>query len=208
EAWLISREDTALVLAELKARGDFREHSSSSLVIPNGQAHQIIRRQPMMYTKAVATPGLGLAPLNLQPGQIQEGLSAEFAPLLDLDGRSVEAIVKLETTQIERFTPVHVTTSPPGAPRQTTQVQVPQTSGTRMHERFRWPVHEVLLISCGVVSIPDAARATGLPIALWGSRPKRADALLFLEAKNAVGDAAAEAAQANRSSPWNFRGRY
>lgn len=36
----------------------------------------------------------------------------------------------------------------------TGQINVPQVASWRLHERFRWPADEVLLLSCGVVAAP------------------------------------------------------
>ena len=44
------------------------------------------------------------------------------------------------------------------APRQRTQVEVPQMSHFRFHERFRWPVDQVLLVNLGMVADPVPRR--------------------------------------------------
>ncbi len=41
DAWLLSKEDAALLLAELRRRADFREHSAPNLVFFNGQSQSI-----------------------------------------------------------------------------------------------------------------------------------------------------------------------
>src|SRR6185503_20055003 len=37
QAWLIAKEDAAVLLGELRKRGDFREHSAPHLLVNNGQ---------------------------------------------------------------------------------------------------------------------------------------------------------------------------
>jgi hypothetical protein len=60
---------------------------------------------------------------------------------------------------------------------------VPQLVSWRLHERFRWPSDQVLLLSCGVVASPTAEKASplGIPGLTLPSSPARADALLLIE---------------------------
>ena len=56
----------------------------------------------------------------------------------------------------------------------------------RFHERFRWPVEQVLLVGFGMVALPVPAEGqtlvAGLPLPLPSS-PPRADVLVFVESK-------------------------
>lgn len=45
EAWLLSRENAALLYDQLKARGDFREHSAPKVEVANGQTQALARTQ-------------------------------------------------------------------------------------------------------------------------------------------------------------------
>ena len=62
----------------------------------------------------------------------------------------------------------------------------------RFHERFRWPVDQVLLVGMGMVALPvpvdSKPLVRGLPLPL-GSTPARADLLVFVEAKGRGGEA-------------------
>jgi hypothetical protein len=73
----------------------------------------------------------------------------------------------------------------PAAPRQRTQVDVPQLSSFRLHERFRWPVEQVLLIGCGMVA-PPVPTEQGLRLPLV-SAPARVDLLIFIESRGPNG---------------------
>ena len=55
-----------------------------------------------------------------------------------------------------------------------TQLEVPQLLHNRFHERFRWPVDQVLLVSLGMVAIPPPAGGASLmsSIPLSGHQPK------------------------------------
>jgi hypothetical protein len=206
EAWLLSREDAALVYSDLRKRSDFREHNSPNLLIPNGHTHEIARRRPLAYVKSVSMSD-GYGGHRLEPGQVEEGFSVNLSPLLSATGDTIDAVIRLETSQVEKLTTVSVPLAGSGSSRQATSIQVPQTSGWRLHERFRWPVKDVLLISCGVVAIPDGENAP-IKLPLINRQPPRADALLFVEAKGVSAELPAAEAQAARASSWNFRGRY
>ena len=74
---------------------------------------------------------------------------------------------------MERLVPVVFDVPPPAAPRQRAKIEVPQMSQVRFHERFRWPVDQVLLIGMGMVAPPvpvdNQVTLGGLPLA--ASRP-------------------------------------
>jgi hypothetical protein len=141
-------------------------------------------------------------------GQIQEGYSLQISPLLALDERSIDAVLKCQIDQVEKLIPVSIDVPTVSAARQTVQVQVPQLVSWRLHERFRWPTDQVLLLSCGVIATPAADRSLlGLPM-LVGGDVGRADALLFIESNGKSSQTlAGDRRSADRSSP-NYRGRY
>ena len=93
------------------------------------------------------------------------------------------------------------------APRQRTKVEVPQINSCRMHERFRWPSDQVLLISLGVVASPMPASGNPLTLALplVGSSG-RADLLVFVESHGKSATKAAGTPAAREAN--NYRGRY
>jgi hypothetical protein len=119
------------------------------------------------------------------PGQIDEGYTLELSPLLSLDGRTIDAVVKCNLDQVEKLQPVMLDVPTPAAPRQRTQVDVPQLSSFRLHERFRWPVEQVLLIGCGMVA-PPVPTEQGLRLPLV-SAPARVDLLIFIESRGPNG---------------------
>jgi hypothetical protein len=123
------------------------------------------------------------------PGQIDEGYSLELSPLLSLDGRTIDAVVKCNLDQVEKLQPVMLDVPTPAAPRQRTEITVPQLSSFRLHERFRWPVEQVLLIGCGIVAPPVPAEQ-GLRVP-FVSTPARVDLLIFVESRGPNGKPAA-----------------
>jgi hypothetical protein len=209
-AWLLQREDAAVVLAELERRPDYREHSSPHLLVNNGQATVVSCLRPRCYVRDVTLrPDVfpGYIPQN---AQIDEGFSLEFSPLLSVDRRLIDAAVKCNIDQVERMVPVMFDVAAPGATRQRAKIEVPQMSQLRFHERFRWPVDQVLLIGMGMVAPPvpvdNQVTLGGLPLPLPAT-PPRADLLLMVESKGPAIDAARSQRAADREARV-YRGRY
>jgi hypothetical protein len=104
---------------------------------------------------------------------------------MSLDGRDCNVVVKCNIDQVEKLVPINLDV-PVGGTTQKVQIEVPQFVSWRLHERFRWPSDQVLLLSCGVVASPTGDAPT--PIPLLGSisgGSSRSDALLMIEHKGA-----------------------
>ncbi|MDX1946674.1 MAG: hypothetical protein SFU86_14835 [Pirellulaceae bacterium] len=186
EAWLLSRENAALLYESLQNRADFRAHSAPQVEIFNGQTQKLARTQPKSYSRGVQPRADGLG-YELIPGQIEEGYSLELSPLLSLDGKTVEAAIRCQVDQIERMVPVAIDVPVVGQGSRV-QIQVPQLVSWRLVERFRWPTDQVLLLSCGVVANPGHdANSTLARLNPFGGGGQRADALLFVEHRGAAG---------------------
>ena len=179
EAWLLSRENAALLHQQLKVRGDFREHSAPQVEIANGEQQTLSRTQPRQYTKSVQLKS-EYPFYDLIGGQIDEGYSLAISPLLSQGGRTMEAALNCRVDQVEKLVPLAIDL-PIGGQSQRVQIQVPQLVSWRLVERFRWPADEVLLLSCGVVATP--APGGGGPLSLLNplAAAGRADALLLIE---------------------------
>lgn len=184
QAWLLTKEDAAVLVANLRKRTDFREHSSPSLSIPNGQAEIISRKKPRNYVRAIHVNPQRWPGHDMEMGQIQEGFSLELSPLASLQSGTIDTVIKCDVVQVEAVVPVWIDVPILGGKSQQVQIQVPQVSSWRLHERFRWTTDHVLLLSAGVVAPPDEGKAEGLTLPnLFATGPARADALLFLETK-------------------------
>jgi hypothetical protein len=187
QAWLLHKEDAALLLSELHKRTDFREHNSPHLLVNNGQSTTVSAVRPRPYTRDLLMRP-DLYP-SYQPNQAQfdEGFSLELNPLLSLDGRLVDAVINCNIDQLERLVRVNVPITLAGAQRQQAEIQVPQISHFGMHERFRWPADQVLLIDLGVVATPVPGKPSGLLESLPFSGPPRADLMVFIDNRGKVG---------------------
>ena len=211
QGWIMAKENVAVLLSELTRRTDYREYNSPTQLVGNGQSIVISTMRPRSYIKGVLpTPNVwpGFQP---EQGSLEEGFSLEFSPLLALDKTTCDAVIKLRLHQVEKMRPVKLDVPTPVAPNQRMEVEVPQVTMANLHERFRWPTNQVLLLSMGVIGTPGPARDNALTTALpiLKTAP-RADALLFIEAKGSVLPPAAPNAPVSTAqrNPASFEGRY
>lgn len=207
DAWLLSKENAAILLGELRKRGDFRQHNSPDLVIHNGQSQTITRTRPRNYVRSLQQRNTTASSYELMMGQIQEGFSLQISPLLTMEKDKVDAVIKCHIDQVEKLVPVPVDIPTAFSQRQSTQIQVPQLVSWRLHERFQWPTDRVLLLSCGVVATPSNERSGAFVLPNLLSNPRRADALLFVESKGKASQTLNPQRTAERGSS-NNRGRY
>lgn len=211
DAWLLSKENAAVLLGQLRKRTDFREHNSPNLLVHNGQAQTVSRTTPRTYVRSVRIRRDVWPGHELETGQIDEGFSLQISPLLSLDGSTLDAVLKCQIDQIERLLPVPVDVPSLAGGLQRVEIQVPQVVSWRLHERFRWPANQVLLLSCGVIATPTADRSgpLGLPLPNLSSSGSRADALLFIECKGKASQTLLEPQRAaTRENVPASRGRY
>lgn len=207
EAWLISRENAALLLSELSQRPDFREHNSPNLTIYNGQSHTLKSTRPRIFSTGQDPASASIAPANTR--YIEEGFLLTISPLVCRDGRSMEAVIKCSVDQIEKFTPVVSNGVDQFGMQRRSQIQVPQISSWRLHERFRWPRDEVLLVSRGQVATPLRTTKWNEPLRkMLNNGGQRANALLFLESRSEVRTVRRDMRTAGRTDAANYRGRY
>lgn len=195
QAWLMQREDAALLLAELRKRTDFREHSAPHLLVANGQSAVVTQRRTRTYIQHVVPRPDVWPGYEVQQGQFDEGFALELSPLLSLDGRTIDAVIHCQIDQLERLVPVMFDVPTPVSPRQRTKIEVPQVTHCRLHERFRWPTNQVLVVGLGVVANPVASESGRiLPPLPLVTGPERADLLVFVESKGRLDRQATAAA--------------
>ncbi len=207
-AWLLQREDAALLMTELQRRSDYREHTSPLLQVANGQSTVVSAMRSRPYIRDILLRSDVWQGFEPQPGAVDEGFLLEFSPLLTSDRQLIDGVIKCNIDQVEKMIPVELEAPTATAPRQRTPVEVPQVTHFRFHERFRWPVGQVLLVGMGVVPLPVPvdAKATqlvpGISLPLPKS-PPRAELLILIEAKGPVASVAGRAptAMPARNSP-------
>jgi hypothetical protein len=192
QAWLLEKEGAAMLVADLRRRSDYREHSSPYLLVNNGQSAAVSATRGRNYIRNVRLRPEAWPGFEPQGAVMDEGFTLEFSPLLSVDGRLIDAAIKCEINQVEKLIPVMLDVPTTAAPRQRTKMEVPQIAHFRFHERFRWPVEQVLLIATGVVASPVPSDAKplvpGVSLPL-GNSPARAELLVFVESKGKLGQA-------------------
>jgi hypothetical protein len=212
QGWLLAKEDAALLLTKMKQRTDYREHSAPNQMAGNGQSLVISSMRPRTYIQGVAHTTTTWPGYQLEQGHLNEGFSLEFTPLLSLDTRTVDGVVKLRLSQVEKMIPVRLDVPSTLARNQQAQVEVPQMTMLQIHERFRWPADQVLLLSLGVVATPGPTKTNPWTAAL--PLPKsapRADALLFIESRGNNNQTAASPGTVGPTASrpqQTFHGRY
>ncbi|MDZ4659008.1 MAG: hypothetical protein SH868_15635 [Bythopirellula sp.] len=212
QGWILAKEDAALLISELKRRTDYQEHNAPHQLVQNGSSLVISTMRPLNYTKGIIRTDQTWPGYQPEMGQLDEGFSMEFSPLLSLDTRTVDAVLKLKLTQVEKMVPVQLDVPSPVAQNQRTECQVPQMTMIQLHERFRWPTDQVLMLSMGVVASPGPAKPNiitdNIPML---KSPPRADALLFVESRGASSGLAIDTAPAPQSASrpnQTYHGRY
>lgn len=205
EAWMMAREDAAVLLNGLRERVDVTFHTEQPLEMKNGRTVKIDKMRPHRYNSGVELlPQPSWPGYKLQPGSIDEGVRVSMSPLYTSDGSEVEVVVDCRATQIERLEELDVEVPTTVDPRQRVQIQVPQVSSWELHERLRWPADRVLVVSRGLAALPSgppAGSGTGLAWNLLSRPATRGESLLVLEptvAVRRVGDAPATGPTAAR----------
>jgi hypothetical protein len=209
QAWTLSRENAARLGAQLRSLMEYRVHNSENVQIGHAQTHVIERWQPHSYPERLQVTPTNYPGYQVLMGQIQEGFSLELSPLAMSDGSLMEVVVKCQADQIERMTPVSLDVPTGNTLFGRVQIEVPQVSSWRVHERFRWPPDQVLVISRGMVAMPGlhADNSVTLPSLLTGA-PARADALLVLDCKEAPAGTTGDGPETAGTSRVNYQGRY
>jgi len=212
DAWLVSKEDAAILLEKLQKRIDFVDHGSPTMVIPNGQSVTLTKRQPRSYTRSVKFDQTSWPGYQLVPGKIDEGYTLHFSPLISPSENTIDAVIRCEIDQVEKFRSVGADIQPLSGPNQRIRLQVPQLVSWRLHERFRWPTNKVLVLTCGVVARPEAAgqswsETLQLPNPLTRTAA-RADALLMIECKGKASQVLLSGTRSANRTSVDYHGRY
>jgi hypothetical protein len=189
-AWLLSKEQMALMAASLRNRSDYRELRNVEMLMYNGQSEFIEQVRGRNYLRDYQRVEAGWPPFIPQTAELQEGYRMQISTLLSEDRETVDVVIRCEIDQVEKLSNVSLNLPMPGGQMQNAQIQVPQMSSWRLHERFKWPSDQVLVLSCGVVAAPSGSgnntllgQSGGIMSLLPGATAERADALLVIQHK-------------------------
>jgi len=192
EGWLLSKENAAILANQLAIRNDFRPLEVGDLILPEGQSHSFKRLAAQSYIRSLQfralNPALPAAGGQYEPltSRFDEGYTVDISPLGMLDQRWMEVVVKCQVDQLEKLQTVTIPVPTINGQMQNLATSVPQVVSWRLHERFRWPKDQVLLLSCGVIATPSGGQGSNGLLnlgTLVGQQRGRADALLFVEFK-------------------------
>lgn len=186
QAWLVTKENTAVLLSLLRQRSDAKEVQAVDIALYNGQTESLASTRRRNYVRNIRPAPAGWPPYEPELGEVEEGYKLEISPLLNTDGTTLDCVIQAEIDQVEQLVPVELDLPLPNGQMHRTRIEVPQVVSWRLHERFRWPMDRVLVLSCGVIASPDRPQAA-VPFlnleAITGQTAGRADALLFVEFK-------------------------
>jgi len=181
EAWMVSKENAAILMGQLSRRGDFKQHNGGRIANHDGQTFELKKTKPVQFVRSLRWVPNQVPNYQPQMTTVDEGYRLELSCLSALDNQTIEAVIKCEVDQVEKLDTVKVSVPAAGGGTQQMNLQIPQLVSWRLHERFRWPNDQVLLLSCGVVATPEPQTGGGLRIPGLSQKSKRADALLFVE---------------------------
>ncbi len=171
QAWILSREEAAILVARLRGRGDCEELPTGAVLAANGVPAVLTGGRKRPYVQDIGPAGPIAASCD-------EGMSIDVHPLLTADGATVEAVVRCRIDQIERM--ASIGTAPAAADGRRLPIEVPQVSAVRIGERFRWPAGSTLLVGLGLVPWPVPGQNKAGAPALF-SDAKRTDVLVLVE---------------------------
>lgn len=211
QAWLLTKENAAMVMAILRQRSDVREVQAVDLITHNGQMEKLASTRGRNYVQNVRQAPSGWPPYEPQTGEVQEGYRMQISPLLSVDRRAIDCLIQVEIDQVDKLVPVDLDLPLPSGEMFRAKIDVPQVVSWRLKERFRWPSDMVLVLSCGVVASPERS-ATTIPLlnmnALTGTTAGRADALMFIEFRGKVNENLPSTPQVSDRTGAANRGRY
>jgi hypothetical protein len=211
QAWLMPKENGAILLAQLRERNDAKELQAVEIPLYNGQLQALEQLRSRNYLKEyIRNPTAAFPPFTPVSEEIKEGFRLQLSPLMNLDNRSADLMLKCEIDQVERLNQVRIDL--PVSPTQTqqTSIEVPQIVSWRLQERMTWPTDQILLLSCGIVAAANAQTDNTLlnsPPTLFGlnrvipALGQRTDALLWLEYRGPLSTQISQPQAAAMASP-------
>ena len=175
QAWILSREEAAVLVARLRSRGDCEELPTGAVLAANGVPAVLTGGRKRAYVQDISVAGPGWQPVA---GSCDEGMAIDVQPLMARDDTAVEAVIRCRIDQIERMAQVGMT--PPAADGRRVPIEVPQMSAVRIGERFRWPANSTLVIGLGLVPWPVPGQNKAGSPGLF-SDAKRTDVVVVVE---------------------------
>src|SRR5258708_382935 len=113
-----------MLVADMRKRSDFREYNSPYLLVNNCQSTVDSTMRPKHHqSDGILSAEQTHAGFEPQISQVEEGFSLEFSPLLSLDGKAIDAMIKCDVDQLEKMVPVSIDVPTVISPRQHTDIE-------------------------------------------------------------------------------------
>lgn len=177
QAWILPREEAAVLLARLRGRSDCQELPTGPVLAANGLPATLAGGRKLPYVQDVAPRPDAWPGWQPAGAAFDEGLAIDLHPLLSRDGTAVEAVLRCRIDQVEKMVPVTVPT--PGSGSAAARIEVPQVAAVRVGERFRWPANQTLVVGFGLVPWPVPGQNTA--VAALVPDAKRRDVIVVIE---------------------------
>ena len=87
QGWLVSKENAAILMGDLKKRNDFREIQGPSVFIPSGRTEILTRTRPINFVQGLMPSPANPAAATPMNDSINEGYALEISALKALGGR-------------------------------------------------------------------------------------------------------------------------
>ena len=209
QAWVLPRENAAVLMGDLRRRTDYREYGSPHLLVQNGQSTVVSVMRPRNYIRDVSVQkGAWTSGIQQQTDQIDEGIALEFSPLLSEDSKTIDAMIKCNLTDVEKLHSVELEFPNAAAVANRYKVEVPQLNQFQFNERFRWPTDQVLLIAMSMVPAPTPSSASSVTEFFTGPHD-RVELLVLIESQpQTVNKTASQPIRQAMRETKSYNGRY
>ncbi|NBW96819.1 MAG: hypothetical protein EBR28_08840, partial [Planctomycetia bacterium] len=103
QAWIMSREEAAVLVAMLRRRGDCQELPTGPVLAGNGLPAVLSGGRKRPYVQDVVPRPDAWPGWQTLGASCDEGMALDVQPLLTSDGTAVEAVLRCRIDQIERM---------------------------------------------------------------------------------------------------------
>ncbi|HUP78501.1 MAG TPA: hypothetical protein VM260_08025, partial [Pirellula sp.] len=101
QAWLMPKENAAIFTSQLRTRSDVREMQAVNISLVNGQSQTLEQLRSRNFLREYQPNTTSTwPPYTPVSDEIQEGYRIQVSPLMSLDGRSVDLMLKCEIDQV------------------------------------------------------------------------------------------------------------
>lgn len=173
QIWTTRLADAALVLSQMSIQQGFRKVEDQRIEMVNGQTLTIKTAAPHTFAAGVGSQS--------RTDKIEEGITLKLSPLLDFDGKAVDAMIDLTVNTVRSFHRTRVIAPREVAPNETA-VDVPESSQTRLDQTVKnWRLGQTLIISAGIHPGILDKKGGWFNLPIPGTYPTGTEVLVFLD---------------------------